>query len=387
MLMTQRDTLSSASCTKTCNGWEQLLEATANRHHPVPIYRSTADGFDIDLPWSLADGREHSLVIETDRGIPLTGSPITLCVHPEGARALLQKTCNPSTADQPAQQLLDTLLQHQDNLAPRSAGFNVYPQWHATFLRPLPQQSCAGTVLVLLLGSGNEADASRSRQSLERQRLPGTQIRVLSIDATTASLPQQLAQHLADPDIACVVPLQRGDHLPEHALDTLLATLITYQADWGYADCDQDDAKGERSNPWLKPIWDETLFYGVDLITPGAIISAAALRRALQHLARHGAQLPPCWHSLLAGIIATTSRPVVHIPQVLYHRSASAAAAPHQALPDPSRHSALHWLANQRAPGAQVRNLTEFPALTRVLWPLPAQLPSVSLIIPTPRPS
>lgn len=371
---------------KTDTGWAPVLEATANRHHPALIYRSTADhGFDIDLPWSLADGQAHTLALETDHGIPLTGSPIALCVHPEGARALLAQTCDATAEKAPGHPLLDTLLQHQDTLAPRSAGFNVYPQWHATFQRPQPTQASTGIVVVLLMGSGSAADEERSLHSIQHQRLPAAQIRILPIDTAnaTANLPQQLATQLSDPAVQCVVPLQRGDHLSAHTLDALLSALATHQADWGYADCDQDDANGQRSNPWLKPAWDETLFYGADLVTPGAAISATALRRALQHLAQHGAHLPPCWHSLLAGVIASSTGPVVHVPQVLYHRSASAPAAPHLALPDTARHPALQWLANQRAPGAQVRNLATFPALTRVLWPLPAQRPTVSLIVPT----
>ncbi|MCK2097702.1 glycosyltransferase [Thauera aromatica] len=374
---------------KTAHGWERVLDATANRHHPALLYRATADhGFDIDLPWTFADGQVHTLALETDRGVPLTGSPISLCVHPEGARALLARACGETPEQPPVRHLLDTLLQHQDTLAPRSAGFGVYAQWHTAFQHPQPMQPHTGSTLVLLMGPGSAADEARSLHSLRQQRLPADQIRSLRLDdgstpTALANFPQQLAAQLADPALACIIPLQRGDHLPTHALDTLLAALTTHQADWAYADCDQDDADGQRSNPWLKPAWDETLFYGIDLVTPGTAVSACALRRALQHLAQHGPQLPVCWHSLLAGVVASSTGPVIHVPQVLYHRSESAPAAPHQALPDATREQALHWLANQRVPGARLTHVADFPALTRVQWPLPSQPPTVSLIVPT----
>lgn len=376
-----------------------VAEAFADQPHPAFIYHEHANhGVSISLPWSLADGKPHKLIVESDKNAQLQAPPITLCVHAEGARALLSHTLSADTGNgpgaisltqhtPPAQALLEALLEQQDILAPRSAGFDVYPQWLATFQRPLPLHALPGMVLVLLIYTDSSKDAARSLQSIQQQRLPSEQIRVFSINAddvnASEKLAQQLAIQLADPQIACLVPLHCDDHLPAHALDTLLNTVVAEDADWCYADCDQDDSYGQRHNPWLKPAWDETLFYGADIVTPGCAISAKALRRAVHHLNQHGTHLPICWHSLLASVIATSQGPVVHLPQVLYHRSAQAAAAPYLAAPDPQRQACVQWLANQRVAGAQVMPLVKHPALLRVQWPLPTQLPTVSLIVPT----
>lgn len=355
-----------------------LLKARADRHHPALVYRPTADhGFDLDLPWELADGQPHELHIETDQGSPLTGSPIRLCLHPEGMAVLLQRHW-PAADESPALALLTRLSLSQELRFPTSAGFSHYPQWHALFQQPQPQENNPGQVLVVLLGEGDRQDEAISLSSLRQQRLPLSQIRLIS--AGEERLLDALVQHA--PAARIVVPLQRGDRLAAHALDTLLARLSESDADWGYADCDQDGPNGARRNPWLKPAWDETLFYGMDIVTPGSAFASRALLRGIARL-RQAGHTGTNWHELLARVVAGQEQTVLHIPQVLYHRRASAPANPHQSLPDARRQTALQWLAEQRAPGAILEPVESFPALNRVRWPLPASLPLISLIVPT----
>ncbi|MCQ4321754.1 glycosyltransferase family 2 protein [Stutzerimonas stutzeri] len=365
-------------------GLRQLVTATANQPHPALIGRSTADhGFDIDLPWELADGQAHEIHLETDHGTPLTGSPIRLCLHPEGFAALLhrlwpaQERENGQTASVPA--LLSQLAKTQDIHFPRSAGFNHYPRWHAVFQQPQAYRQTPGVAVVVLLGEGSEADEATSRLSIQKQRLPAEQVQVIAPAA--GELLDELARHVAT--AAIIVPLQRGDRLASHALDTLLTLLGESGAGWAYADCDQDDSTGGRSNPWFKPGWDETLFYGADIVTPGAALTGAAVSRAMAGLAQAGLAGKAGWHWLLAGVVASNQAPVMHIPQVLYQRRANAPTSPHLALPDSQRHAAINWLAQQRAPGASVQANPQYPGLSRVNWPLPAELPLISLIVPT----
>lgn len=138
-------------------GLRQLVTAKADQLHPSLIERATADhGFDIDLPWELADGQPHEIHLETDNGTPLTGSPIRLCLHPEGFGALLQRfwptqeSEKGQTSSVPA--LLNQLAKTQDIHFPRSAGFSHYPLWHAVFQQPQPYQQTPGMALVVLLG-------------------------------------------------------------------------------------------------------------------------------------------------------------------------------------------------------------------------------------------
>lgn len=360
-------------------GARRLATIAADRPHPELTDRATSDhGFDLDLPWDLADGQYHEIHLETDTGDSVTGSPFRLCVHPEGLVALLKdatETAEPSAHHA----LMVRLARIQDIRYPRSAGFQHYPEWYACFQQAAPYQPTPGGVLVLLHGCGDPEAKQASLASLAAQRLPSQQIRhfELGSDTSLAELLEQLH------GVACVAPLHRGDRLAPHALDTLLTTLTDSDAAWAYADCDQDDAEGLRSNPWFKPAWDETLFYGADIVSPGAAISSRALQAAIERLQQAGIADRVGWHLLLAAVIASAQGPVMHIPQVLYHRRANAPISPHLALPDSQRHAALSWLAQQRSPGAQIEVNRDFPGLSRVRWPLPAELPLISLIVPT----
>lgn len=356
-----------------------LVEGEADRPHQLLISRQAAEhGFDLDLPWTLADGRPHELHIETAQGVPLNGSPVHLQVHPAGLNHLLERHW-PGARDEAAFALLDSLSRFQDRRAPQSIGFCHYPEWYALYQQAPEQRATPGKVLVVLLGEGDAQMEQLSLASLQAQRLPGSQVAVIA--PGPGELPAQLHPHLAT--LHMLVPLQRGDRLAPHALDSLLAALEHADTDWVYADCDQDDDQGGCHNPWLKPAWDETLFYGVDLITPGAALSGQAVRRAIAHLQQCGPSSEPNWHLLLSSVVAVASEHVRHLPQVLYHRYAKAPDSPLRSLPDASRGTALQWLAAQRVAGARIDMVAAHPALYRVRWPLPQTLPTISLIVPT----
>jgi len=359
-------------------GERLLLTGMADRPHPNLTNRPTSDhGFDLDLPWELADGQPHELHIETDKGMPLSGSPVRLCQHPEGLATLLQRHWPQPTDD--ALPLLARLSRTLEQHLPSSAGFTHYPEWHALFQQAQPFEGTPGQVLVVLLGEEDAQAEAASRASLEEQRLPAVQIQTIAPAA--AELLDALARHV--PDARLVVPLWRGDRLAAHALDTLLAHLAESGAAWAYADCDQDGPDGTRRNPWLKPAWDETLFYGMDIVSPGSAFACETLLKAIAQLQQAGPATPVDWHRLLASVVAIQAGPILHIPQVLYHRRASAPTSPYQALPDARRQAAVQWLAQQRMPSASLEPVDGFPALNRVRWPLPAHLPTISLIVPT----
>nr|WP_019367389.1 glycosyltransferase family 2 protein [Pseudomonas luteola] len=365
-------------------GERLLLHIIADQLHASLIDRPTADhGFDIDLPWELADGKPHEIHIETDKGMPVTGSPIRFCLHAEGFESMLKRYWPTSHEGKPenaaALSLISQLAKTQDVHFPRSTGFSHYANWHALFQKPQPFKPISGNVLVVLLGEGDKDAEAFSLGSIELQRLPKTQIKVIA--PLEKDLFGALLQHVPFSDL--VVPLQRGDRLASHALDTLLACFAdSTDAAWGYADCDQDAADGARRNPWFKPAWDETLFYGADIVTPGAAFTSRCITQAMSYRQSAGFTNEDSWHWLLAGVVADNA-PVIHIPQILYHRRANAPGSPHQTLPDSNRHAALRWLAQLRAPAATVEPVPDYPGLSRVRWPLPEQLPLISLIVPT----
>ncbi|MFA1030442.1 MULTISPECIES: glycosyltransferase family 2 protein [Pseudomonas syringae group] len=362
-------------------GSRVLGQMTCDTHHQALVYRATSDhGFSFDLPWELADGKPHTLDIENDLGHTLSGSPITLCCWHDGLEGLLKQH-----ERAPTEQNLELLTQVAADLAlrlPKSAGFHHYPQWYERFRPVAPKdgqpQPCR--IGLLLISEGDDRLETDSLASLKTQRSAPHQL----VKAVAGDLLPALKQ-LLEAGCDAVVPMMAGDHLAPYALEHLGALLTDGHA-WGYSDCDRDGPQGERSLPWMKPVWDIDLFIGADIFTPGAIFGAAIIDQALALLPATDGQQPLDWHHLSAAIaLATeTSQAVVaHLPQVLYHRSQFAAASPEQAEPSSQRLNAISWLSESLATGANVTQVPNFPALLRTQWPLPATLPRVSLIVPT----
>jgi GT2 family glycosyltransferase len=359
-----------------------LARVSCDTHHQALVYRATSDhGFTLDLPWELADGKLHTLHIENDLGQPLSGSPIKLCCWPEGLEGLL-KLHDQSGPDDQTLALLNQVAKEQTLRSPKSAGFNHYPQWFEVFQGlPAEKNTRANCKIGLLLLS--DGDLELEGVSLASVRAPKST--PLKVARTSADNLLIALTELLDAGCDCIIPLTAGDRLSKYALDHLTGLLEEGVA-WGYADCDRDGPQGERSLPWLKPVWDVDLFIGADIFTPGAIFGVEIVRAALSLLSPTDELQSLNWHFLIAGIVLATEKletNVVHLPQVLYHRDHRTPASPEQAWPSMDRHQAIAWLCQSLEPGATVRALPAFPALLRAHWPLPSALPSVSLIVPT----
>lgn len=356
-------------------------QATCDTHHQALVYRATSDhGFSLDLPWELADGKLHTLHVENDLGQPLSGSPIQLCCWPEGLEGLLKQ--HNHAPDEQALALLTEVTREQTMRLPKSVGFHHYPQWFECFQRGAPHahQQPQARIGLLLIGEGDKTLEEASLISLAENHSTSGQMAKASADNLLPALKQ-----LLESGCDSIVPLMTGDRLAPHALDHLSGLLSDGNA-WGYADCDRDGAQGERSLPWLKPVWDVDLFIGADIFTPGAIFSAAIINKALALLSPADELRSLSWHYLIAGIALATEKnqtTVAHLPQVLYHRSQQSPASPEQAAPSSDRLQAIAWLCDCLVPGATVSALPDFPALLHTQWPLPETLPRVSLIVPT----
>jgi GT2 family glycosyltransferase len=359
-----------------------LGRVSCDRPHQALAYRQTHDhGFSFDLPWELADGTLRVLHVENDLGQPLSGSPINLCCWPEGLEGLL-KQHGQSRPDDQTLTLLSEVAKEQALRSPKSAGFHHYPQWLALFqdAGPVQRQIKNGKTGLLLISEGDTALEGISLSSLPAPSLTAYKVAKTSADNVLPAL-EQLLQAGCD----SIVPLTAGDRLAAHALDHLNQLLADGSA-WGYADCDRDGPQGERSLPWLKPVWDIDLFIGADLFTPGAIFSAGIIKKTLALLSSSVDLQASNWHYLIAGIALVSEKnraTVVHLPRVLYHRNHRMPASPELARPSMDRHQSIAWLCQCLAPGATVKALPQYPALLRAQWPLPASLPRVSLIVPT----
>ncbi len=356
--------------------------ASCDTHHQALVYRSTSDhGFTLDLPWELADGKPHTLHVENDMGHPLSGSPITLCCWPEGLEGLL-KQYDQHGPDEQTLALLIQIAKEQALRLSKSAGFYHYPQWFEVFQHTAPANTrlSKSKIGLLLLSEDDMTLDGVSLASLRAHKTAPFRLARTSADNLLPALKQ-----LLEAGCDCIVPLKAGDHLASQALDHLIGLLEEGVA-WGYADCDRDGPQGERSLPWLKPIWDVDLFIGADIFTPGAIFSTEIIQAALSLLAPTNELQSLNWDFLIAGIVLATERlqaTVLHLPQVIYHRNYLAPASPEQGWPSMDRHQAIAWLCQRLTPGSIVKALPQFPALLRAHWPLPLTLPRVSLIVPT----
>ncbi|WP_449431678.1 glycosyltransferase family 2 protein [Pseudomonas putida] len=358
-----------------------ISQVTCNTHHQALAYRATSDhGFTLDLPWDLADGKLHVLEVANDLGQPLSGSPIRLCCRPEGLEGLLQQLG--TAPDDRTLNLLAEVAKEQALRLPKSAGWQHYPQWFEAFQRLDESSSPAmqGKLGLLLISEGNAALEQVSLNSLGTCRANVHRLATASPDNLYPAL-----EELLEAGCDRIVPLVAGDHLAPHALPHLSALLDDGSA-WAYADCDRDGPKGERSLPWLKPVWDIDLFIGADIFTPGAILSSGIVAQALALMPQSPDRPTLNGYDLSASVALATqqnSLSVSHLPRVLYHRANQAPASPEQATPSDLRHRAITWLCERLAPGATVSKTPDYPALFRAHWPLPAQLPRVSLIVPT----
>lgn len=357
----------------------QVMQVVCDQHSQALAYRDSSDhGFVLDLPWSFADGKPHTLSIESDSGEPLAGSPITLCCAPEGIEGLIKQLA--ARHDEPLLGLIEAVAKEQSLRLPKSAGWHLYTAWADAFQRPSATQApAANEVGVLLIG---ESDCALEAHTLDSLNAAGESPLHL-VKAQANDLAPAL-QALLREGCTCIVPLWAGDRLRADAL-AQLSLLLAEGAAWGYADCDQYLPSGERGHPWFKPVWDLDAFLGADTFTRGSVFHKDTIARAVERLHNAGHDAFD-WHLLMSAVVVATEQTqahVAHLPQVLYHRHADNASSPELEAPCPRRLEAVRWLCETLAPGAQVTPLPAYPSLLRVVWPLPTPLPKVSLVIPT----
>jgi GT2 family glycosyltransferase len=177
---------------------------------------------------------------------------------------------------------------------------------------------------------------------------------------------------IASADADYIVPLRIGDALSEVALFRFAESLQNDQsAVLLYGDQDQLDETGRRTRPWFKPRWNEEMFLAQDFLSSAVAIEKI---RAEQVIEADGDPAQINLSKLLLAITATADGSIVHIPHILCHIDASTVPAP-----QPERLGAV--AKHIRPLGAECVG-GPFGTV-KVNWPLPAQLPLVSVIVPT----
>jgi GT2 family glycosyltransferase len=182
--------------------------------------------------------------------------------------------------------------------------------------------------------------------------------------------------------------IRAGNILAEHALYEF--AFAVGGGDWPdivYSDHDHLTADGHRTNPWFKPGWDPDLLLAQDYIS-GSTVYRRSLIEAVGCL-RGGFEGAEFHDLALRATAATTPNRVLHVPAILYHRrdgeesihSESALAGLRAA--DASCRAVRNHLDSRGHSEASVKRAPQIPSSIRVVWPLPASEPLVSIVIPT----
>lgn len=174
-----------------------------------------------------------------------------------------------------------------------------------------------------------------------------------------------LRDGIAIADGEYLVPLRVGDVLSEAALFRIAEAL---QANRGaqilYGDQDKRDARGRRESPWFKPRWNSEMFLAQDYLSDAIAIELGLARRAANG-ASHVREL-------VLKASSETEQAIVHVPYILCHVSGRV----------DGREGRLAAVARHLRPSGATCDEGPFGTI-KVEWPLPDQLPLVSIIVPT----
>jgi GT2 family glycosyltransferase len=213
---------------------------------------------------------------------------------------------------------------------------------------------------ILLHSPGNYTtqQLARSKKSIESQIYPNWEL----IGDADDPIGNSIARSEGD----FVVLLRVGNMLSKASLIRLAEAIqANRNAAILYGDEDQQDERGKRSQPWFKPAWNEEMFLSLDYLSSNFTVEAG-LAREICTTSAEGLS------AFLMASVAAAGGPVVHVPHILCH--VDPGLDPLEARLDAvSRHvGRFGAICSQGAFGT-----------VKVSWPLPNELPLVSIIIPT----
>lgn len=174
------------------------------------------------------------------------------------------------------------------------------------------------------------------------------------------------------------VLLRPGDVLDQDALLRLGSHLLDRPAALvGYSDHDFLGDDGRRCSPSFKPDWDADLYYTHNYLANLCAVSGRVRGATEVFSARPSAEA-------FVSLVLTASRvdvrdAITHLPAVLCHRRRD----PLLGDPHGGQSSQPGALAGHPPIAAARIDAGLLPGTSRIVWPLPATLPKVTVIIPT----
>lgn len=325
--------------------------ACGRRYRPE---QGDGHGFILSLPLYLADGQEHLVHIEDEKGHPVPGSPIRVCTLPQNPSGWLQAQ---NRFDPAEKAILSRFLQKAETYMAGSLDMDSYQEWKKAFPVPKIQVRKSCSVCVL-----SEEMTKKGKNALKQE----------SIEVHFGS---------ERPDYYLV--LQGKEKLHPYALAHFVNTMRQSGADLVYAD-------SENPLPLFKPCWDREFFFGQDYLGP-ILISRQLLEKVSPEI-RENRWSEESFAALRVRLALTAEKMggIRHLPFVLSTAPSTEKTESQNVEYGAARRSAIQaWLNNNysdnhsdKYPSATVEQLDN-PALSRIRYPLPDPLPKVSLLIPT----
>jgi GT2 family glycosyltransferase len=216
---------------------------------------------------------------------------------------------------------------------------------------------------VLLHADGEYTPRQRdhSIKSVQSQLYPSWTLNQTPVELTTSELDAVEGDY--------IILLRVGDALAPSALYRMAESLEENDRSLIlYGDQDELDGAGRRTRAWFKPRWNAEMFLAQDYISAGIAINISIARNAAA--ATGEADLP----AFLLAATAHADGAITHIPHILCHAARRpAAAGQEERLRAVGEH--IGPLGGSCSPGPF--------GTVKVQWPLPADLPLVTIIVPT----
>lgn len=183
-----------------------------------------------------------------------------------------------------------------------------------------------------------------------------------------------------------VVLFDHDDLLPPHALYMVaLEAIACPEADLIYSDEDKLDSAGRRYGAYFKSDFNHELLLGQNMISHLGVYRTSLIKQlGGLRTGYEGSQD----HDLALRVVANSSpERIRHIPHILYHwRQYSGSETFSSSNPDRAAASSRRAVADhlqQLGEDAKVVPEPNFGIWNRIIWPIPAVEPEVTVVIPT----
>lgn len=294
--------------------------------------------FNLRMPYWCLDGKQRDVMVYAVGHGPIHEQPVPFQCFADGPLCLLEQIAADGTADTPdkitATSLLRSYLEQVQQYIPASIGFGHYPEWRLALAGMAPND----------IPSNFAADR------------PG-------LDAAI-----QMFRTAAGMELFAV--LDDGAVLYPGAFSRACAALEASNADILYGDADRPVENGLM--PWFRPDWNYDLCLSQDYTRGLTLFRAEVLRQV--------GQCPSATLLRLRAMLRQGPKGRVHhLPEVLCQLTRAPG-------PDLAEHASLTVKEHLRIRGAieaRVSTIDYHEGLRRIAWPVPNEMPLVSLIIPT----